>query len=66
MNFDNFLDKKIFVSQIKGGSKLNPRQKGNIVGLGLRGIGSSVEVKATKPILGMIKKVAHVIKVSIS
>lgn len=66
MNHDNLLDKKVHIFQVKGGSKLNPRQKGNIIGLGLRGIGSSVEVKVTKPILGMIRKISHIIKISIS
>jgi ribosomal protein L30 len=64
MQFDNFLNKKITVTQIKGGSKLNDRQKGNLIGLGLRGIGTSVEVKADQSILGMIKKVGHIIKIS--
>ncbi len=64
MNLDNFLNKKVRITQVKGGSKLNPRQKGNIIGLGLRGIGSSVEVKATGAILGMMRKISHIIKIS--
>lgn len=64
MQFDNFLNKKVIVTQIKGGSKLNDRQKGNLIGLGLRGIGTSVEVKATQAIIGMIRKVGHIVKVS--
>ena len=65
MQFDNFLNKKITVTQVKGGSKLNDRQKGNLIGLGLRGIGSSAEIKnATQAIIGMIRKIGHIVKVS--
>ena len=64
MKFDNFLNKKILVQQVKGGSKLNDRQKGSLIGLGLRGIGSSSELNCSQAVLGMIKKVGHVIKVS--
>jgi ribosomal protein L30/L7E len=56
MNLENFLNKKIIVKQIKGGSKLNDRQKSTIIGLGLRGIGSKSELVATHSIIGMIKK----------
>lgn len=64
MKFDNFLNKKVLVQQVKGGSKLNDRQKGSLIGLGLRGIGSSSELNCSQAVLGMIKKVGHVIKVS--
>jgi len=63
MQFDNFLNKQVIVTQVKGGSKFNDRQKGNLIGLGLRGIGSSAKVLASKDTLGMIKKVAHAITV---
>jgi ribosomal protein L30/L7E len=63
MQFDNFLNKQVIVTQIKGGSKFNDRQKGNLIGLGLRGIGSSAKVLASQSTIGMIKKVAHAIKV---
>ncbi len=64
MKFDNFLNKKVLVQQVKSGSKLNDRQKGNLIGLGLRGIGSSSELNCSQAVLGMFKKVVHVIKVS--
>lgn len=64
MKIENYLNKKIKITQVKGGSKLNARQKGSLVGLGLRGIGSSSEVKADNSILGMIRKIYHVIKIS--
>jgi ribosomal protein L30 len=66
MQFDNFLNKKVVVTQIKGGSKLNDRQKGNLIGLGLRGIGSSVNLNCDQSILGMIKKVGHIVKISLA
>jgi ribosomal protein L30 len=64
MKIENYLNKKIKITQVKGGSKLNARQKGSLVGLGLRGIGSSSEVKADNSILGMVRKIYHVIKIS--
>ncbi len=63
MQFDNFLNKKIIVTQTKSGSKFNDRQKGNLIGLGLRGIGSSAELNGSKETIGMVKKVAHAVKV---
>lgn len=64
MNLEQFLNKKIKVEQVKSGLKLNDRQKANLVGLGLRGIGSSSEIVATHPVLGMIKKVKQLIKIT--
>ena len=64
MKIEHYLNKKIKITQVKGGSKLNARQKGSLVGLGLRGIGSSSEVKADNSILGMVRKIYHVIKIS--
>jgi large subunit ribosomal protein L30 len=60
------LNKKIIVTQVKGGSKLNIRQKGNLIGLGLRGIGTKATLPGTPSILGMIKKVEHIVKVAIA
>jgi len=62
MKPENILKKKITITQIKSGLKFNDRQKGNLVGLGLRGIGSSSELTATQAIIGMIKKVSHAVK----
>ncbi len=66
MNYDIFENKKIIVEQIKGGSKLNQRQKSTIIGLGLRGIGSQSALVATQSVIGMIKKVSQILKVTIS
>lgn len=62
---ENFLNKKIFITQIKSGLKLNDRQKGNLIGLGLRGIGTSSILDCSQSILGMLKKVSHIIKISL-
>ncbi|NBX52699.1 MAG: 50S ribosomal protein L30 [Proteobacteria bacterium] len=64
MKLDNFLNKKIKITQVKSGSKLKDKQNKNLIGLGLRGIGSSAELKVDGSILGMIKKVYHLIKIS--
>ncbi len=63
---ENFLNKKIIVKQIKGGSKFNDRQKGSLIGLGLRGVGTESYLNCTKEIIGMIKKVSHAVKVSLA
>lgn len=63
MNLNNFLNKKVRITQIKSFSKLTNRQQKTLVGLGLRGIGSSSEVKVDNSILGMIKKINHIIKI---
>ena len=64
MKFENFLNKRIKITQVKSGSKFNDRQKGTLVGLGLSGIGSSSELEVTKSIIGMLKKVEHAIKIN--
>lgn len=64
MKLEQLLNKKIKIEQIKSGLKLNDRQKANLIGLGLRGIGSSVEIVATNTILGMIKKIKQIVKIT--
>jgi ribosomal protein L30/L7E len=66
MLFDEFLNKEIIVSQVKSGSKFNKRQQGTLIGLGLRGIGSSSNLKASDAVIGMIRKVGSVVKVSLA
>ncbi len=63
---NSFLNKKIVVNQVRSGSKLTPRQKATLVGLGLKGIGSSSELSCSPSVLGMIKSVSHVVKASIA
>ncbi len=64
MKLESFLNKKVTITQVKSGSKFNDRQKGNLIGLGLRGIGSSSELKVTESVIGMLKKVGHVLKIN--
>jgi large subunit ribosomal protein L30 len=66
MQFDEFINKKIVVSQVKSGSKFNKRQQGTLIGLGLRGIGSSSTFQGSQEIVGMIRKVGHAVKVSLA
>ena len=63
MKIEQYLNKTIQITQTKGGSKLNSRQKGSLVGLGLRGLGSSSKVKVDNSVLGMIRKIYHIIKI---
>jgi len=58
-----YLNKKVEITQIKSGSKLNDKQKGSLIGLGLRGIGSKTNYVIDSCKLGMIKKIYHIIKI---
>jgi large subunit ribosomal protein L30 len=55
--------KKIKITQVKSGIDRSERQKQTLVALGLRKLHASKEVEATPQILGMVNKVAHLIKV---
>ena len=55
---------KIKITQIKSTIKRPKDQKLTIVALGLGKINKSVEVEATPQILGMVKKVHHLVSVS--
>jgi large subunit ribosomal protein L30 len=55
--------KKIKVTQIKSGIDRSERQKLTLQALGLTKMNASKEVEATPQILGMVKKVSHLIKV---
>ncbi len=55
--------KKIKVTQIKSGIDRSERQKLTLQALGLNKMNASKEVEATPQILGMVKKVNHLIKV---
>ncbi len=55
--------KKIKVTQIKSVIDRPERQKRTMVALGLKKMNASVEVEATPQILGMVRKVSHLIKV---
>lgn len=55
--------KKIKITQIKSGIERSERQKQTLIALGLKKLNASKEVEATPQILGMIDKVAHLVKV---
>ena len=52
---------KVKIKQIKSGIKRLQNQKRTLEALGLRGIGKEVTHEATPNILGMIKKVEHLV-----
>ena len=55
--------KKIKITQIKSGIDRPERQKLTLKALGLTKVNASKEVDANPQILGMIRKVNHLIKV---
>lgn len=55
--------KKIQIKQVKSVIDRPERQKRTMVALGLNKMNASVEVEATPQILGMVRKVNHLIKV---
>jgi large subunit ribosomal protein L30 len=55
--------KKIKVTQVKSVIDRPERQKKTMEALGLRKVHNTVEVEATPQILGMIRKVNHLVKV---
>jgi large subunit ribosomal protein L30 len=54
---------KIKITQIKSVIDRSERQKKTIEALGLKRINHSVEVEATAAIIGMVKKVNHLVAV---
>jgi large subunit ribosomal protein L30 len=56
-------DKKIKIKLIRSTIGTLPAQRATVRSLGLRKIGSSSEQVASGPILGMVKKVAHLVSV---
>ena len=54
---------KVKVTQVKSVIDRTQRQKDTVKALGLRKINHSIEVELTPQIDGMIKKVAHLVKV---
>ncbi len=55
--------KKIKITQVKSAIDRPERQKLTLKALGLNKLNSSKEVEATAQILGMIRKVDHLVKV---
>lgn len=55
--------KKIKITQVKSGIDRSDRQKLTLKALGLKKMHASKELEATPQILGMVKKVNHLVKV---
>jgi large subunit ribosomal protein L30 len=55
--------KKIRITQLKSVIDRSERQKRTVEALGLKKVNASVEVEATPQILGMVRKVSHLVKV---
>ena len=53
---------KIKITQVKSAIDRSNRQKATLLALGLRKISQTREYEATPQIMGMIKKVAHLVK----
>lgn len=54
---------KITITQVRGAIDRSKDQKRTLEALGLGKINKSVEVEATPQILGMVKKVSHLLSV---
>jgi large subunit ribosomal protein L30 len=55
--------KKIKITQVKSGIDRSERQKLTLKALGLTKVNASREVEATPQILGMVRKVNHLVTV---
>lgn len=56
--------KKIKVTKVRSHIGRPERQKQTLISLGLRKINQSVEHEASPQILGMVRKVAHLVEVN--
>lgn len=54
---------RIIITQIKSVIDRSERQKRTMIALGLRKVNQRVEIEVNAPILGMVEKVSHLIKV---
>jgi large subunit ribosomal protein L30 len=55
---------KIKITQVKSGIHRPHDQKDTLIALGLRKLNQTVEKETTPQILGMVKKIAHLVVVS--
>jgi large subunit ribosomal protein L30 len=56
-------ESKIRITQIASGNGQKPGQQATLIGLGLNKISKSRELVATPEVRGMVRKVAHLLKV---
>ena len=54
---------KVIITQVRSAINRTKRQKDAIVALGIKKLNNPVEHEATPQILGMIRKVNHLVKV---
>ena len=54
---------KVKITLIKSTIGCPPAQRATVQGLGLRKLNSSVEHEANLPILGMVRKVSHLVNI---
>lgn len=54
---------KVIITQIKSAIDRHKKQKRTIRALGITKVNQSVELEETSQILGMIKKIQHLVKV---
>lgn len=57
------MSKKVRITQIHGIVRVLPVHRANIAALGLHGIGTVTEKNMNPAIEGMLRKVAHLVKV---
>ncbi len=55
--------KKITIEQFKSANRRPERQSQTLIGLGLNKIGRRTEVEDTPSVRGMLKKVAHLVRI---
>ncbi|MEL6986317.1 MAG: 50S ribosomal protein L30 [Bacteroidota bacterium] len=55
---------KIKITQVKSSIDRSAKQKNTLIALGLRKINQTVEHEATPQILGMVKKVEHLVNIA--
>ncbi len=54
---------KVIITQVRSAINRTKRQKDTITALGIKKLNKPVEHEATPQIMGMIKKVSHLVKV---
>jgi large subunit ribosomal protein L30 len=63
VNLPVMAEQTIRIKQVRSGIDRPKRQKATLIALGLRRMNQVVEHQATPQILGMVKKVEHLVKV---
>lgn len=63
VDFNKLKNKTVQVKQTGSAIGCDKRQRGTLKGLGLRKIGGTVELKCTPEIIGMLRKVNHIIEI---